>query len=170
MAVAASWKTSHREHQTALAALLIAVVAGVAFVVVTAVFLFPANPSGAVAPVYVGRIESIPLQEPVYYRDSGFIVVRLSESEVIALEDRERCPLLASIGQPSPDRDRIFWDSSFLTHKSDGVFRARCSNLVYDLDGVSLFATPVQQLERYPITVENGLVTVFPPPKYRRIY
>jgi hypothetical protein len=132
------------------------------------VFLSPGKPDGAASPVSVGRFDSIPIREPIYYRAGNFWLVRLSEKEVVAFVAVDP----GSVGCTSDERLRIgpgqtaksiIWDTKQFGYGQQGVFRAICYHTFYSINGDRVFGPGLRSLSRYPVTVDkSGFVSVLP--------
>jgi hypothetical protein len=132
-----------------LFAVVVAIVVGLAFV-------WPTGPKvdrpSSVDWVSAGQAGDFRPFQPVLFREDRFWLVRLGETDFVALSTRD------------PKGCTVPWrpDFEFLGKKS--WFRDPCYSSTYDIAGRLFFGPSPRSLDRFPVRVEHGEVQVLPDP------
>jgi nitrite reductase/ring-hydroxylating ferredoxin subunit len=101
--------------------------------------------------VDAGSIEDYTIGTPEQFPDEEFWLVRLGENEFVALYDRDPVTGCA-----------LVWGPEHTTLGRTGWFRDSCSGAAYDLTGACFDGPCDIGLNRYELTIENGLISVNP--------
>ena len=127
-------------------------VAGLAAVAMVAAFAWPDSSPPAI--VRAGTTDDYSVNEPVHFSDSHFWLVRLSQSEFIALSDRDTHFRFATDDCP------IEWRTDIKLPGHPAAFRGRCSGSTFDASGQILFGPSPRSMDRYHVGVVDDEIVV----------
>ena len=140
-----------------LAVLGSAVVLGVLGLAFVASFVWPqeavATPKEHVA---AGNVNDFEIGRPQQFFEGRFWLVRLSQTEVIALYQQD-----PKLGCTVPWREHFRFTDPRTGQSREGWFRNPCHGQTYDLDGHCVSGPCIRGLDRRPVTLSNdGSVVV----------
>jgi Rieske Fe-S protein len=125
-------------------------------VVLSTVYLWPDEDHG----ISFGSVENFARGSVTTSSGHDFHLVRLSSGEFLAFSTIDPhssnvYPLKASSGEC-----RVAWRPEMLYGSREGWFRDTCTSSTYDLDGTRVFGPSPRDLDRHPVTVEDGILYV----------
>lgn len=128
-------------------------------------FITPAKPEA----VRAGNLADFVVNEPVYFKDGDFWLVRTGEAEAVALapidpHGRATCTgTEASLGQQYRSdftQTTVVWEASMNFADAQGFFWAICSGSRFTRTGERIYGPTPRGLDYYPVTIKDGFVTV----------
>ncbi len=106
--------------------------------------------------VNAGNIHDFEIGRPQQFLEGKFWLVRLSQTEVIALYWKD-----PELGCTVPWREHFRFTDPRTGESREGWFRNPCHGQTYDLDGRCVYGPCIRGLDRRPVTVTNdGGITV----------
>ena len=139
-----------------LAALAGAVVVLGAIVAVFASFIWPASGTGDPnARLRAGIVSHFEVDEPVFFEEGRFWLVRQPDDSFIALSARS--PFR---GCTVPWRPTFNFTDPTTGKSSDGWFRDPCHGATFDINGTHVFGPTPRDMDQYPVEIVSSLVIV----------
>jgi nitrite reductase/ring-hydroxylating ferredoxin subunit len=90
----------------------------------------------------------------MHFEAGHFWLVRVSDTSIIALSDRDAHPSFAR------DECPIQWREDIKFQGRTGVFRGKCSGSNFDLNGANLSGPSPRGMDRYSVSVEDDTIFV----------
>ncbi len=131
------------------------VILGVALTL-SAIYFWPDQNDG----INLGSIDDFVPSSVTTSAEHGFHLVRLDSSEFLAFSMIDPHSSVAYAGRADAGDCQVAWRPDMYTQGKEGWFRDTCSGSTYDLDGTRVFGPSPRDLDRHPVTVEDGNVYV----------
>ncbi len=149
-----TWSMYRSQRRRGLAVLLAAAAATIGLVALGAVFLWPQTALGRPGPVTAGWVNDIPIDQPQFFTEGKFWLVRRGKDDFLALsavDPYEGCT--------------VPWRPTFTWYNAQGVggqgwFRDPCFADTYTLDGICVYGPCPRGLDRYPVEISRSRVFV----------
>jgi Rieske Fe-S protein len=155
-----AWRLRSEAHFRAILCLVLLSGASAVALVVAAFVISFVWPQEAVATprehVAAGNISDFEIGRPQQFLEGKFWLVRVSQTEVIALYQRD-----PKLGCTVPWRENFRFIDPRTGQSREGWFRNPCHGQTYDLDGHCVYGPCIRGLDRRPVTLSNdGSVVV----------